>query len=268
MKKIRTLAACMAAAAAIGAVAVFALPHTASADTTAVQAEIKAADDAYWKAYNNCDYKVLDALTAEDVEFYHDLGGITHGRADLTGSVRDNICSDKEASVRRDVKPDETQTFLLRRGNEVYAALLTGQHHFFRVMKANGAAVPTGNARFSMLWRKQDTGWKLSRVMSYDHQPVAQGGERKVVQLSAADLDSYAGRYAAKIQPVLVFQRAGDNLSVEVGGNAVTLYPMSATKFFMKERDIVVDFKTAANGKSPGFVVLENGAPVDEGTRQ
>ncbi|GAB2851075.1 DUF4440 domain-containing protein [Pseudoduganella ginsengisoli] len=267
MKKVGTLAAC-SAVAAIAAVAVFAAPHAASADPTAIQAEIKAADAAYWKAYNSCDFSGLDALTADDVEFYHDLGGITKGRADLTGAVRNNICADKDASVRRDAAPEETQTFLLRRGDEVYAALVTGQHHFFRVMKANGAAVPTDNARFSQLWMKQDKGWKLSRVMSYDHQPVAQAGERKAIQLSAADLDSFTGRYNAKIQPVLVFQRAGGNLSVEVGGNAVTLHPMSATKFFMKERDIVVDFKTAANGKSPGFVVLENGAPVDEGVRQ
>lgn len=267
MKQVRTLAAC-AAVAAIAAVALFALPRTASANPTVIPAEIKAADTAYWAAYNNCDFKALDALTAEDVEFYHDLGGITHGRADLTGSVRDNICAEKDVSVRRDAAPDETQIFMLRRGNEVYAALVTGQHHFFRVMKANGAAVPTDNARFSALWLKQDKGWKLSRVMSYDHQPAMTAGERKAIQLSAADLDSYTGRYAAKIQPVLVFQRAGGNLSVDVGGNAVTLYPMSATTFFMKERDIVVEFKAAANGKSPGFMVLENGAPVDEGTRQ
>lgn len=104
--------------------------------------------------------------------------------------------------------------------------------------------------------------------MSYDHQPAVKAGERKAVQLSAAELDGYVGRYAAKIQPVLVFQRAGGNLSVDVGGNAVTLYPMSATTFFMKERDIVVEFQPAANGKSPGFLVVENGAPVDEGVRQ
>lgn len=266
MKQVRTLAAGAAA------VALFALPHTASAAPAAIQADIQAdihaADAAYWQAYNNCDYKALNALTAEDVEFYHDLGGITRGRADLTGSVRDHICSHVDASIRRDAAPQETQTFLLRRGNDVYAALVTGQHHFVRVMKANGAAVPTEDARFSALWLKQDKGWKLSRVISYDHQAVAPAGERKAIALSAAELDSYTGRYTAKIQSILVVQRAGGNLSVEVGGNPVTLYPMSATKFFMQGRDIVVDFKRAANGQSPGFVVLENGALVDEGTRQ
>lgn len=267
MNKVRTLAAC-SVVTAVAVVAVLALPHTASADPAAIQAEIKTADAAYWKAYNSCDLNALDALTADDVEFYHDLGGMTLGRANLSKAVRDNICGDKDVRIRRDAAPEETQTFLLRRGDAVYAALVTGQHHFFRVMKANGAAVPSDNARFTSLWVKHDKGWKLSRVMSYDHQPATQAGERKAIQLSAADLDSFTGRYNAKIQPVLVFQRAGGNLSVDVGGNAVILYPMSATKFFMKERDIVVDFKVAANGKSPGFVVLENGAPVDEGIRQ
>lgn len=268
MKKVRTLAACTAVVAAAAAAVAVVAPRTASADSAAIQAEVQAADAAYWKAYNNCDYQALDALTAEDVEFYHDLGGITHGRADLTGSVRDNICADKDAAIRRDAAPAEVQTFLLYRRGEAYGALVTGQHHFFRVMKANGAAVPTDNARFSSLWVRQDKGWKLSRVVSYDHQPVGQPGNRKAVQLNAADLDGFTGSYAAKIQPVLVFQRAGANLSVEVGGRPVTLYPQSATSFFMKERDIVVEFKPAANGKSPGFVVLENGAQVDEGVRQ
>ena len=109
---------------------------------------------------------------------------------------------------------------------------------------------------------------KVAGSRGWQDLPAVKAGERKAVQLSAADLDGYVGRYAAKIQPVLVFQRAGGNLSVDVGGNAVTLYPMSATTFFMKERDIVVEFQPAANGKSPGFLVLENGAPVDEGVRQ
>lgn len=269
IRKRRTLAACTAMAAMAGTAAVAVLlPRVALADAAAVQAEVQAADTAYWQAYNHCDYKTLDSLTAENVEFYHDLGGITLGRTELTGSVRDNICHDKDAAVRRDAKPDEVQTFLLHRGGETYGALVTGQHHFFRVIKANGAVVPTDNARFSALWIKQDKGWKLSRVVSYDHQPAVRPVERKTVALSAADLDAYAGTYAANIQPVLVFQRAGGNLSVEVGGRPVTLYPQSATSFFMKERDIVVQFQPAASGKSPGFTVLENGAPVDEGVRK
>jgi hypothetical protein len=40
-------------------------------------AEVKTADAAYWKAYNDCDYATLDKLTAENVEFYHDQGGVT-----------------------------------------------------------------------------------------------------------------------------------------------------------------------------------------------
>jgi ketosteroid isomerase-like protein len=264
MKQARTLAAYTAVVAA----AAYALPQTVWADPASIQSEVQAADAAYWKAYNSCDFKALDALTADDVEFYHDVGGIIHGRGGLTAAVRDNICAAKDSTIRRNAAPEETQTFLLRRGDEVYGALVTGQHHFFRVMEANGAAVPTNNARFSSLWVRHGKEWKLSRVMSYDHQLAVKAGERKAVQLSPADLDSYTGSYAARIQPVLVFQRAGGNLSVEVGGHAVTLYPMSATAFFMKERDIVVEFKRAADGKSPGFVVLENGARVDEGQRQ
>jgi hypothetical protein len=223
MKQVRTLAAHVALAA-------LALPLAARADLAATQAQVQAADSAYWKAFNHCDYAALDAVTAEDVEFYHDLGGITRGRADLTASVRNNICAAPDFSIRRDAAPEETAIFLLTRGGDAYGALLTGTHHFFQVAKANGAATPTDNARFSALWVRQGSAWKLSRVVSYDHQPVAQAVDRKALQLSAEDLERFTGSYAAKIQPVLVFQRVGGNLSVDVGSKTVMLYPMSATK--------------------------------------
>ncbi|MFP5391481.1 MAG: nuclear transport factor 2 family protein [Gammaproteobacteria bacterium] len=234
----------------------------------ALEKDVKAAEAAYWKAYNDCDYAKLDALTAEDVEFYHDKGGMTNGRAALTDAVRKNICGNPAVAVRRDAAAKDVQAFMLERGPEVYGALITGQHRFTNVPKSGGAEVPTDRARYTMLWLRKDNAWKLSRVVSYDHQPIPFESTQKAVTLSAAELDAFAGSYAAHMQPVLVFKRAGANLSVDVGGRPMTLYPLGKTTFFMKEQPIEVEFKPAVGGKSPGFVVRQNGAPVDEGVRQ
>ncbi|HEX8602996.1 MAG TPA: nuclear transport factor 2 family protein [Pseudoduganella sp.] len=244
-----------------------AAPLLAFAQNPGLLAEVKAADAAYWKAYNDCDYAALDKLTAENVEFYHDIGGVTNGRAALTDSVRKNICGRPGVTVQRTVQDKDTQTYLLNRGPDVYGAIVTGRHEFSEAPKGVKAA-PNGEALFSMLWlRNADKTWTLSRALSYDHKAILKPNDSKVVALADADLERFAGSYAAKIQKVLTFRRAGLNLSVEVGGRPVTLYPKGPNTFFMKERDIEVEFKAAADGKASSLVLRENGRQVDEGTR-
>ncbi|TWI49805.1 uncharacterized protein DUF4440 [Pseudoduganella flava] len=232
----------------------------------ALLAEAKAADEAYWKAYNSCDFAALDALTAEDVEFYHDIGGVTNGRAALTASVRKNICGDPNLAIRRVAADKEVRMFPLRRGAQLYGVLVTGRHEFTHA-RSGAPAAKMGEARFTTLWLRKDNRWQMERVMSYDHQALAQANTSQAITLSDAQLDSYTGSYAAKMQPVFVFKRIEGALSVDVGGRPVTLYPKSPTTFFLKERDIEVEFKPAADGKSSGFVVRENGRQVDEGKR-
>ena len=56
-------------------------------------AAVSELDRQLFEAYNHCDLKKFDSLLADDVEFYHDQGGVTLGHAALTESVRNNICT-------------------------------------------------------------------------------------------------------------------------------------------------------------------------------
>src|SRR5690242_2258630 len=49
-------------------------------------------DAALFDSYNRCDLEKFAAFFADDVEFYHDQGGVTLGKDKLTESVRKNIC--------------------------------------------------------------------------------------------------------------------------------------------------------------------------------
>jgi hypothetical protein len=127
---------------------------------------------------------------------------------------------------------------------------------------------PLSQALYSMLWlRGADKTWTISRVVSYDHKLLSTPNDSKAIELPAAELDRFVGRYSSGMRKSLEFKRLGGNLSVEVEGRPITLYPKGASTFFMKERLIEVEFKVDDDGKVSGFVVRANGQAVDQGKR-
>ena len=127
---------------------------------------------AFWRAYNDCAVAEMPALITEDVEFYHDRGGITLGRDALVESVRKNLCSNPAFRIRREEVPGTFRVYLLRKDGAVYGAIASGEHTFDIVEKGK-APVRDGLARFTTLWRLSDGAWRMSRVLSYDHGPAA-----------------------------------------------------------------------------------------------
>ena len=63
---------------------------------------ITALDAAVFDAYNRCDLEKFSTFFVDDVEFYHDQGGVTLGNKALTESVKKNICG---GDVRRELSP-------------------------------------------------------------------------------------------------------------------------------------------------------------------
>lgn len=125
----------------------------------------------FWRAYNDCAVADLPALIAEDVEFYHDRGGITLGRDALVESVRKNLCSNPDFRIRRQEVEGTVRVFALKKDGVVYGAIAAGEHTFDIVEKGK-PPVRDGLARFVTLWRLQAGAWRMSRVLSYDHGPA------------------------------------------------------------------------------------------------
>jgi len=121
---------------------------------------ITALDVKLFDAYNHCDLKTFDSLLADDVEFYHDQGGVTLGREKLTESVKNNICT---GDTQRVLVPGTLKIYYMKG----YGAIETGVHRFLhpKTEAING----TGEASFMQLWRYKDGEWKVTRVLSYDH---------------------------------------------------------------------------------------------------
>lgn len=116
-------------------------------------------DRAVFAAYNTCDLDAFGALFAEEVEFYHDQGGITRGRQALVASVKANICG----KTRRELVADTLEVYPMQE----YGALQTGSHRFCGLTSTRCEGI----GRFIHLWQRTGDRWTITRVISYDHRP-------------------------------------------------------------------------------------------------
>ena len=119
-------------------------------------------DTQLFNAYNHCDLEKFASFFTEDVEFYHDQGGVTRGRAALIDSVKKNICG----KVTRELVRASFQAHHMAG----YGAVQLGVHRFHH--PGHEDTEPVGEGRFIHLWQYKDGMWKITRVISYDHHAV------------------------------------------------------------------------------------------------
>lgn len=125
-------------------------------------------DSLFWQGYNTCNMDLMSRFLASDLEFYHDQGGITLGIEDLIKALQQNICKDPNHKVRRELVPGTFQVYLLKNGNTIYGAIISGEHYFYN---SYGGQKETKDsiAKFTHLWLLKDGNWKMNRILSFDH---------------------------------------------------------------------------------------------------
>jgi hypothetical protein len=128
-------------------------------------------DSLFWTAYNNCDTMQFQSFLTEDVEFYHDKGGLTLGRENLLQSFKKNLCSNNDFRLRREAVAGTVKVFPLQKSDAIYGAIISGQHLFYIWGKDKKERLD-GKARFAHVWLLTDATWKMSRILSYDHGPA------------------------------------------------------------------------------------------------
>src|SRR5258706_12444211 len=80
-----------------------------------------AAMDAKWEdAYNHCKMDVMEELISEDLEFYHDQGGLMTSKKKLNEALKANICG----KVTRELKKASIEVYPIKG----YGAVEMGLH--------------------------------------------------------------------------------------------------------------------------------------------
>jgi hypothetical protein len=149
-----------------------ATPSFAAAPADNWEAGVRQADADYWEAaFNHCDLKRMRTLITDDVEFFHDVIGVTRGKANFVSLTEKNVCTVPNVKLRR-VAVDGTVTIEplrdVRQGDKVYGAIIQGRHRFY--VSENGAPeVLDDEARFFHVMLLQNGVWKLARAISYSH---------------------------------------------------------------------------------------------------
>ena len=120
------------------------------------------------RGFNNCELNAFVDLLSEDLEFYHDKGGITNSKAAFVAQYKRGVCGNPNYTARRELLEGSLEVFPLYDGDKLYGALQKGIHRFFEG-PAGKPEVPGSTARFTHLWLMEDGKWRLKRVLSYDH---------------------------------------------------------------------------------------------------
>lgn len=119
---------------------------------------IQSLDAKLFDAYNHCDLATLGAMVSDDLEFYHDQTGLSVGKASFLAAIKQNICG----KVERELLPQTLEVYPLKN----YGAVELGIHRFHHPGHPEQGV---GDAKFIHLWQNTDGVWRVTRVISYEH---------------------------------------------------------------------------------------------------
>ena len=61
--------------------------------------------------------------------------------------------------------------FPLKNGDKIYGAVISGEHLFY-VTELGKAEFLDGRANFTHVWLLKNDGYKMARILSYNHHPA------------------------------------------------------------------------------------------------
>ena len=123
--------------------------------------------------FEGCDPARLRPMLADDIEFYHDKGGLVFRSADQMVADYSKNCTERAKLESWRSRRELVKSSLIVDPVPGYGAMEVGDHLFYE-RKGDGPERLAGRARFAMVWVWNDGSWKLSRVMSYAHIPAEQ----------------------------------------------------------------------------------------------
>jgi len=117
--------------------------------------EIQAMDTKFFNAYNSCDLDTQSDIYSEDIEFFHDKGGLMTSKQGIIDGTEKNICG----KVTRTLIPRSIEVYPIKD----FGAVEIGYHKFFNNQEPDAISNPS---KFIIFWKKSGSDWKITKVVS------------------------------------------------------------------------------------------------------
>jgi len=123
--------------------------------------EIRKADSLMFDAMNRQDLNTMMSFFDKNLEFYHDKGGLDNyeqTKAKLITLFQNN----RNNNFRRTLVPGSLEVYPVPGHGAIESCL----HRFCHLENGKDDC---GTFKNVMIWKKTDDGWKVTRVLSFDH---------------------------------------------------------------------------------------------------
>lgn len=118
-------------------------------------AKIVHMDSVLFNAYNSCDMETQAKIFSDNLEFYHDKGGLMTSKKDLLDAIKKNICD----KVTRVLVPGSIEVYPIAG----YGAVEIGLHRFINHQENDHLSKPD---KFICVWQQKGDAWQVTRVIS------------------------------------------------------------------------------------------------------
>jgi len=120
------------------------------------------------EGFNQCKPNIFEALTDNNLEFFHDKGGIQN-RKEFLEAIKRNVCSNLNEKPIRTLVAGSSKVYALENNGVLIGAIQQGEHQF-HTKGSNPAIVGFTLAKFTHVWLLSNKTWKLKTSLSFDHQ--------------------------------------------------------------------------------------------------
>jgi len=94
-------------------------------------------------------------LLSDNIEFFHDIGGLSNSKDEIIGSIKKNICG----KVTRTLINGSIEVYPIKD----YGAVEIGYHKFFNNQEPNQKSIPS---KFIAIWKKENKKWQMTKIVS------------------------------------------------------------------------------------------------------
>lgn len=118
-------------------------------------------DRMFFNAFNSKELDKLKPFLSDNLEFYHDLGGVTNYSQNIDAFKRS---FESERKLRRELVKGTLEVYPI----QDYGAVETGIHRFYATEKGQIEKL-SSEAKFVHVWQRNNGEWKITRIISYGH---------------------------------------------------------------------------------------------------